>query len=164
MAIRLRAEDEPANTRLDYWQHVVGTSFAPYHISASGDTLRSQIQQAQIGTVSLVNVQMSALQAVRTADLVRKSDRGMCKINLGIRGRGGIEQDGRQSVLTPGEFLLTDLGRPSQVAVGTSFEASVFMFPGQCCRCATRTSGSSPLPGSPHTIPTPRSSPRWDGS
>jgi AraC-like DNA-binding protein len=129
MAIRLNAEDEPAKTRVDYWQHVVGSSVAPYHLRASADTLRSQIRQAQIGAVSVADVQMSALQAVRTPDLIRESDRGMCLINLGLRGRGRYEQDGRQSVLAPGEFHLVDLSRPSQVAVDASQETLLLMFP-----------------------------------
>jgi AraC-like DNA-binding protein len=129
MAIRLNAEDEPAKTRVDYWQHVVGSSLAPYQVRADGGSLRSQIHQAQIGVVSVLDLQISAAQGIRTPDLIRRSDLGMCKIDLGIRGRGSFEQDGRQSLLAPDEFLLTDLSRPSHVAVEESQEVSVFMFP-----------------------------------
>jgi hypothetical protein len=50
-------------------------------------------------------------------------------VDLGIRGRGIYEQDGRQSLLAPGDFHLTDLSRPSQVAIDASHEISVVMFP-----------------------------------
>jgi AraC-like DNA-binding protein len=129
VTIRLRAEDEPAKTRLDYWQHVLESALAPYQLCASGDTLRSQIHQTQIGAVSVLDFHMSALQGIRTPDLIRKSDRGMVKVDLGIRGRGRYEQDGRQSVLAPGEFHLIDLSRPSHVAIEESQEISVVMFP-----------------------------------
>lgn len=75
MAIRLNAEDEPAKTRVDYWQHVVASSVAPYHLRASTGTLRGQIKQAQFGSVSVLDVLTSAGQAIRTPALIRKSDR-----------------------------------------------------------------------------------------
>jgi AraC-like DNA-binding protein len=129
MAIRFNAEDEPAKTRVDYWHHVLGSSIAPYHIRVPGGTFRSQIQQAQIGPVTVVDFHMSALQGIRTPDLIRDSDLGMCKIDLGIRGRGRYEQDDRQSLLAPGDVHLMDLSRPSDVAIEAAHEVSVVMFP-----------------------------------
>jgi hypothetical protein len=74
MIIRLRAEDEPTSTRADYWQHVVGASLAPYQLRATGDTLRSEICQTQIGTLTVLDSRMSTLQTARTPDLIRKSE------------------------------------------------------------------------------------------
>jgi AraC-like DNA-binding protein len=73
----------------------------------------------------------SAMQASRTPALIGKSDPDMCKINLAIGGEGVFEQEGRESRLTPGEFLLMDLGRPSHLAVGQWHEISIVMFPRQ---------------------------------
>jgi AraC-like DNA-binding protein len=53
----------------------------------------------------------------------------MCVIKLGIRERGRYEQDGRQSLLTPGQFHLIDLSRPSHAAIETSQETATLMFP-----------------------------------
>ena len=129
MTIRWNAEDEPAKTRLDFWQHVVSSSLVPYQLRAAGSTLRSHIRQAQVGPVTVLNFRMSALQGVRTPDLIRQSDPGLCKVDLGIRGRGRYEQDGRQHLLAPGDFHLTDLGRPSRVVIDAAQEISVVMFP-----------------------------------
>ena len=129
MTIRLNAEDEPAKTRVDYWQHVVGSALAPYQLRAAGSSLRSQIHQAQIGPVTVLDFQVSALQAIRTPDLIRKSDLGICKVDLGIRGSGRYEQDDRQSMLAPGDFHLIDLSRPSQVGIEVAHEVSVVLFP-----------------------------------
>lgn len=129
MAIRFRAEDEPPRTRAEYWQHVVGASLAPYQIQHSGSTLRSEICQAQLGALTVLDFQMSALEAARTHDLIRKSDTRLVKVDLGIRGRGRYDQDDRQNLLAPGEFHLLDLRRPSRVAVDESQEISVAVFP-----------------------------------
>lgn len=129
MSIRLRAEDEPAKTRVDYWQHVLESALAPYRLRASGDTLRSQADHAQLGPLTVLDLRMSASQATRTPDLIRQSDQDMYKLDLGIRGRGRYEQEGRQNLLAPGEFHLIDLSRPSHVSIGESQEVAVFMFP-----------------------------------
>lgn len=129
MTIRLRAEDEPARTRVDYWQHVLESSLAPYRLRASGDTLRSQVGHTRLGPLTMLDLRMSASQATRTPDLIRRSDQDMYKVDLGIRRRGRYEQDGRQNLLAPGEFHLIDLSRPSHVSIGESQEVAVVMFP-----------------------------------
>jgi AraC-like DNA-binding protein len=129
MTVRLSAADEPASSRVDYWQHVLGGSLAPYQISVVGSDFRSQIHQAQIGPVTVVDIRTSAAEAVRTPALVRDSDLGMCKVDIGIRGRARYEQDGRQSTLAPAGFHLIDFSRPSHVAINAPHEVAAVMFP-----------------------------------
>ncbi len=130
MTVRFRAEDEPPKTRLDYWQHLLSSSLAPYQVRASGGRLRGQIMQARIGPVTVLGMQGSAMQAVRTPDLISKSDPGLCKIDLATGGQGIYEQDGRESRLSvPGEFSLIDLSRPSHVVIEPWQRASVVIFP-----------------------------------
>jgi AraC-like DNA-binding protein len=129
MTIRFRTEDEPQKTRLDYWQHVMASALAPYEIRAPGGDIRSQIHHAEIGPVTMLDFQATTMTASRTTDLIRKSDLGMWKIDLNIRGRGIFEQDGRESALLPGEFLLMDLSHPSHVTINPAYEGSLVMFP-----------------------------------
>ena len=129
MTIRFRTEDEPAKTRLDYWQHVMGSALAPYEFKAPGGNIRGQIHHAEIGPVTMLDMQGTTMTASRTTDLIRKSDLGLWKIDLNIRGQGIFEQDGRESALRPGEFLLMDLGRPSHVAIEPAYEGSLVVFP-----------------------------------
>jgi AraC-like DNA-binding protein len=129
MTIRFRTEDESAKTRLDHWQHLLSSSLAPYQIRAQGRQFRGQIHQAEIGPVTVLGLQGSAMLASRTPELIRKSDLDLCKIDLAIDGGGVFEQDDRESRLTPGEFLLMDLSRPSHVAIEKWHEGSIVMFP-----------------------------------
>lgn len=128
MTIRLNAEDEPAKTRVDYWQHVLSGALVPYQLRA-GNSLRSQMHQAQIGPVTVLDFRTSAMRGIRTPDLIRRSDPGMCKVDLGIRGQGRYEQDDRQSLLRPGGFHLIDLRRPHYVNIEKSQEISILIFP-----------------------------------
>jgi AraC-like DNA-binding protein len=131
MTIRFRSEDEPAKTRLEHWQDVLSSALAPVQVRIPGSDVRSQIHRAEIGPVTVMDFRTSAIQASRTPDLIGKSDPDMCKINLGIRGEGVFEQEGRESRLTPGEFLLMDLRRPSHLAIEQWQEISIVVFPRQ---------------------------------
>jgi len=129
ITVLLRAEDEPARTRVDYWQHVVGTSLAAYQLRGSGETLRGEIRQARVGALTVLDFQMADTHAVRAPDLIRKSGPRLVKVDLGIRGQGRYEQEGRQNLLAPGEFQLLDLSRPSHVDVDESQKLSIAIFP-----------------------------------
>ena len=129
MTNSFRAEDEPARTRVDYWQHVLASTLAPYRLAAAGGDLRSQIRHAEIGPVTVLNIQSSAMENNRTPDLIRRSDTGMCKVDLVLGGRGVFEQDGREVAPAPGEFHLVDLGRPNRVSIDRWINGAIVMFP-----------------------------------
>ena len=129
MINQFRAEDEPAKTRVDYWQHVLANTLAPYQIRSVGGSFRSEVRQTAMGSVTVLDLQGSAVNVSRTSDLIRKSDLGLCKVDLAIGGRGVFEQDDRQSALMPGEFLLIDLSRPSHVTIDRWHQGAIVMFP-----------------------------------
>jgi AraC-like DNA-binding protein len=132
VTVRFRSEDEPAKTRLDYWQDVLSNVLAPnIQLRAPGSEVRSQIHQAEIGPVAVMSFRTSAIESNRTPDLIKNSDPDMYKLNLAMGGEGVFEQDGRQSRLKPGEFHLMDLGRPSHVAIEQWQEISIVKFPRQ---------------------------------
>lgn len=124
-----RAQDEPETTRVDYWQHVMASTLVPYRIRTVGCNLRSEIHQADIGPVTVLGFQSSAMENSRTPDLIRNSDRGLCNIYHAMRGRGVFEQDGREAMPVPGEFHLVDLGRPHHVAIDRWIDGAIVMFP-----------------------------------
>ncbi|WP_405162037.1 helix-turn-helix domain-containing protein [Nocardia sp. NBC_01499] len=114
---------------MDYWQDVLSNNVAPHQIRVPGSNVRGRIDHADIGPVSVMNLRTSAIQARRTPDLIEKSDQGMFKIDLAIGGEGLFEQEGRESQLAPGEFILMDLARPSNLVTEKWQELSVVMFP-----------------------------------
>jgi AraC-like DNA-binding protein len=128
----MSVEGEPAEARVEYLQHVVSRTLMPFELRAADSGLPSQIRnahEAQIGPVTVVNHQVSALQVIRTSALIRSSDSGLSKLNLGIRGRGKYEQEDRRHLLLPGDFNLMEFRRPSRVAVEATQEVSVVVFP-----------------------------------
>ena len=51
--------------------------------------------------------------ASRTARQVRRLDLEVGKVDLLVRGRGVVAQDGQEAVLAPGDLTLVDLSRPA---------------------------------------------------
>lgn len=129
MANWFRAQDEPMRTRVEYWEHVMASTLVPYRIRTTERSLRAEIRHADIGPVTILDFQSTAMANSRTSDLIRASDRGLCNIYLARRGRGVFEQDGRETVPAPGEFHLVDLSRPNHVTIDQWIGGAIVMFP-----------------------------------
>jgi AraC-like DNA-binding protein len=126
-----RARDVPPAMRLDYMRHAVSDTIVPFDLHHTGELdSRGGIRCADLGMARVVHTAAAAgaeFEIVRDARLIRRSDPGLCKIDLQLRGRSVFEQDDRQITLGPGDFGLADLSRPCRV-VGSPCNA-VVMFP-----------------------------------
>jgi AraC-like DNA-binding protein len=116
MSHLLRADDVPATSRVDYWRHVVNEALGPLDLRLpSGPDLRDELLVGDAGAVRVAQLSTpTAGGASRTAKHIRQSDLELCTIDVLARGRGVVAQDGRQAILTPGDFALVDLSRPVQ--------------------------------------------------
>jgi AraC-like DNA-binding protein len=128
------ARDVPAALRLDYMRHAVADTIVPFdlHVAGALDT-RGGIRSADVGMARVVRLTAPAgvdFEIVRGARLIRRSDPGLCKIDLQLRGRSVFEQDDRQVELCPGDFGFADLSRPCRI--GGSPCNAVVMFPRAC--------------------------------
>jgi AraC-like DNA-binding protein len=126
-----RARDVPAAIRLDYMRHAVADTIVPFdlHVAGALDT-RGGIRSADVGMARVVHLTAPAgvdFEIVRDSRLIRRSDPGLCKIDLQLRGRTVFEQDDRQFDLGPGDFAFADLSRPCRI--GGSPCNAVVMFP-----------------------------------
>jgi AraC-like DNA-binding protein len=114
MAVLLRAEDVPVESRVDYWRHVSGETIAPLDLQIPGQPdFRSQILTGDMGAVRVTEVVAPAAELSRTPKLIRRSDPELYKIDVVARGHVSIDQGERQTRLGPGDFSLLDLSRPA---------------------------------------------------
>jgi AraC-like DNA-binding protein len=118
MSRLLRADDVPATSRVDYWRHVVDEALGPLDLRLpSGPDLRDELLIGDAGAIRVAQLSTpTAGGASRTAKHIRQSDLELCTIDVLAWGRAVVAQDGRQAVLTPGDFALVDLSRPVQWA------------------------------------------------
>jgi AraC-like DNA-binding protein len=115
MSTLLAADDVPAAARRDYWLHVLDEVVGPIDLQTAGLDSRDRLRSGEIGAVRVVDLRGSNDGvASLTARRLRESDPDVCKIDVLVRGRGVVEQDGRQARLEPGDFALVDLSRPAR--------------------------------------------------
>ncbi len=113
MSIVLRAEDAPAESRLEYWRQVLDDHFIPMDIRLDDPhKITDELRIGWCGAVWVAESATSAGEARLTARHIRQADLGMYQLFLQVGGRVVGEQDGRQVVLSPGDLSLADLSRP----------------------------------------------------
>jgi AraC-like DNA-binding protein len=110
----LRAADAPVASREDYWRHVVEETIGPLELQTPPD-VDNQLLIGDAGAVRVAELTAGRPGgADRTAKHVRRSDLDVCKVDVLVRGRGVIAQDGREAVVGPGDFTFVDLSRPAR--------------------------------------------------
>lgn len=114
-----RTDDQPAHEQYSYWREVVCAAFTPLRPTArwsARDTWDRQgvpgwVDSMPFGAMNGAEV-ASCDQAIRHGKPeVRAIDREVVFINLQLRGRSVVQQDGRTCISGPGTFSLVDATR-----------------------------------------------------
>ena len=103
--------------RLGFWRDLfldkLGSVKAEQFEEAEFD---GKVSYGSIGELTLCSIKVGPHRVTRAADLIRRTDRGVFKVVFQLSGSCWFEQEGRELVLTPGEWSLYDTSRPYRVA------------------------------------------------
>jgi AraC-like DNA-binding protein len=128
-----RVEDEPPAERLDYLRRALASTVAAYdlQVEAEGPLRGASIHAGQVANLGVTSVVVPGrFDCRRTPKLIRSSDPELLKIDVQVRGCTMFGQSGREVALTPGDFTLVDLSRPSRVRnAGDDQEVVAVRFP-----------------------------------
>jgi AraC-like DNA-binding protein len=130
MTVTFRAASEPAPSRRDYWEHVVGEAMGPIDMQILGEVgERDRLLLGDLGAVRVGELETGHPGgANRRAKHIRLSDPDVCKIDVVAGGHGVVEQDGRQAALRTGDLTFVDLTRPARWRMSPSRSIAV-VFP-----------------------------------
>jgi len=125
-----RTLDLPPDQRFDYWKHVLSDTFVPLEVSSPGgeSDFRGRLRGCELGSLRMIEVRAEPHTARRTARLVKAAPAGCYKIGLQLRGTAVLIQDGREAVLTAGDFAFYDTDRPYTLALN-QHRMLVLVFP-----------------------------------
>jgi AraC-like DNA-binding protein len=124
-------DDPVGESRVERVRRAICETIAPFDLRVIEDRGGpGVVHSADVGMVRVVAAPGSPVigEVIRTARLIRSSDPELCKIDLQLRGRAVLEQDGRQATLDEGDFTFVDLSRPCQLTGDLSGVVAV-MFP-----------------------------------
>ncbi|MEV4901143.1 helix-turn-helix domain-containing protein [Citricoccus sp. NPDC055426] len=128
---------QDAATDFGRWRELVSGSFVPLEVEQTGPgPFRGHLSGRHLQELAIMQVSAGAHAVVRTPELIRPATgarpaSGHYKLNLQVSGYGLLVQDGRETVLSPGDLAIYDTERPYSLAFEEEFSTLVLMFPRQ---------------------------------
>ncbi|MGY2936577.1 hypothetical protein ACVWZ6_006179 [Bradyrhizobium sp. GM6.1] len=130
MPIQFTTDDSPGHRRLALWQDIVCDVFVGLDCRSDlGSAFRGTVTRAPLGKAECSEVCSDRQHVLRTPSRIARSDQDFILIALGNRGAGGVVQDGREAVVSPGEFALYDTTRPYELKFDGIFTQTIFKVP-----------------------------------
>ncbi|MET9762804.1 helix-turn-helix domain-containing protein [Streptomyces sp. NPDC006372] len=129
MSVVLSTASLPAAERGERWHHAVSGTFVPLDVQLHEDRPSpGRIVSDQLGSLRVAHVQAGPQVVTRSRRLVRDGKQFLI-LTLQQRGSALKEQDGRQALIGPGDFSLSDSSRLFKKEVQSRFSFTSFHFP-----------------------------------
>lgn len=130
MSMQFTTDGSPGHRRLALWRDIVCDVFVELDCKSDlGSAFRGSVTQASLGKAVCSEVCSDRQHVYRTPSRIARSDQDFVLIALGNRGVGGVVQDGRETVIHPGEFALYDTTRPYELKFDEAFTQTIFKVP-----------------------------------
>lgn len=130
MPILFTTEESPRHRRLARWQDIVCDVYVGLDCKSDlGAAFHGEVKHAALGSAVCSEVSSEQQRVFRTPSRIARSDAAYVLIALGRHGTGGIVQDGRETLVHPGEFALYDTTRPYELIFDSAFTQTVFKLP-----------------------------------
>jgi AraC-like DNA-binding protein len=130
MSDSVRTATVPERDRFDFWCRLVSETFVPLEAWRSGDgAFRGEMRGTSLGALRFYQIVSDGHAVRRTPRLISASPGEYVKLGLQRRGRSVLAQDGREAVLSPGDFAVYDTARPYTFAFDAPHEMLILIFP-----------------------------------
>ncbi|MEU4411170.1 helix-turn-helix domain-containing protein [Streptosporangium sp. NPDC023963] len=108
----LRLDGVPVQERFDFWWEAVAQSVVSVDVSSDqAADFWAEMRTLDLGVAQLSRVRCVSFDARRSPSRIRRSDPGHYQLSLTLRGRSGIQQEGREAGLAPTDITLYDTSR-----------------------------------------------------
>ena len=134
--------------RLEYWVDMICRTYVQLECEAppsgsggagpADDTFSGSIVQHRLPGLDLSVVRSRAQHVMRTPRVISRSNDDCFIVSLQTHGGAIISQDGRDAVMTPGDFAIYDSTRPYTLHFDDDFEEIVLKMPGEQVRSLLR--------------------------
>ncbi|MEU9132256.1 helix-turn-helix domain-containing protein [Kitasatospora sp. NPDC048540] len=130
MSVVLDTAPVPSAERAEYWHEAVSHTFVPLDVSLlerapAAATITSQ----RVGALQVSVVEAGPQRVARSAGLIARGGEDHLTLALQHRGTARLVQEGRQVLLRPGTFAISDAGRPFAKELPEPFTFTAFHWP-----------------------------------
>jgi AraC-like DNA-binding protein len=123
-------EGAPTHRRLALWQDIVCDVFVQLDCKSDlGTNFHGAITSSQLGPSRCSTVSSSRQRVLRTPSRISRASEDFILIALGKSGAGAVLQDGRETLIQPGEFAFYDTTRPYELRFNDDFTQTIFQVP-----------------------------------
>lgn len=130
MSVVLDTTPIPVTERAEYWHEAISRTFIPLDVSLlEGEPSAASITSRRLGSLQISLVQAGPQQVVRSRSLIARGGEDHITLALQHRGTARLVQDGRQVLLRPGAFAVSDAGRPFAKELPEPFAFTAFHWP-----------------------------------
>ncbi|MFC9625336.1 hypothetical protein ACFTXM_37025 [Streptomyces sp. NPDC056930] len=130
MPIVLSTAPLSAADRAERWHEAVSGTFMPMDVNLlEKEPSPGTIVSSQLGALHISRVQAGPQVVMRNKRHISRDDRKSLIVSLQQQGTATKEQDGRESVIRPGEFSISDSSRLFRIKLEGEFAFTSFHFP-----------------------------------
>ncbi|MBX7553883.1 helix-turn-helix domain-containing protein [Streptomyces sp. tea 10] len=130
MSVVLSTAELSAADRIERWHEAVSQTFVPLDVNIlEEDPSPGRIVTHQLGATQVSDVQAGSQEVTRSKRLIARGGREYLIVTLQRRGSAVKEQDGRECLIEPGDFSISDSSRVFRKKVEGDFCFTSFQFP-----------------------------------
>ncbi|MEV5386584.1 helix-turn-helix domain-containing protein [Streptomyces sp. NPDC052721] len=130
MPVIVSTAELPAADRVERWHEAVTNTFIPLGVDLlEEEPSPGDIVSDRLGVLRISRVQAGPQTVTRSRRLIAGEDQEFVILTLQERGTAMKEQDGRQCVVRPGQFSLSDSSRTFTKTLHERFAFTSFHFP-----------------------------------
>lgn len=127
---RVSTDQVAPKERIPYWKDIIWQQLGRLRSEARSEgAFRGRLAWCDTGDVKLCRLSASSHRVARTPDLIRQDDRGFLKVVFQMEGSTWFEQDGRKTLLQPGEWSIYDTMKSYTVSNTSDIEQLVLLVP-----------------------------------
>jgi AraC-like DNA-binding protein len=130
VAVVLDTSSSVPDRRLAVWQDIVCDTFVGLDChSDMREGFWGAVSQSAIGRATFTRVDSCAQRVFRTPSRIARASEDYVLLALGNHGVNGVYQDGRDAVVSAGQFVIYDTTRPYELRFDDSFSQTILQMP-----------------------------------